>query len=167
MTFEISDKPQIMKEYFLKLYTYNAWANERVMRALINQNVNHEEILTLMSHILSAQLIWLGRIKDEPTGHLHLWKQRTLDELSQMTEAANTQWLEFVKNTDSFNREMAYKNFKGLPYINNVEQIMIHLVNHSTYHRAQIALLLRQNGMEPVNTDYITHDRVLTGQLKV
>jgi uncharacterized damage-inducible protein DinB len=43
---------------------------------------------------------------------------------------------------------------------------MIHLVNHSTYHRAQIATLLRQGGLEPVNTDFITYDRVVTGQLK-
>ena len=44
--------------------------------------------------------------------------------------------------------------------------IMIHLVNHSSYHRAQIAMLLRQNGFEPVNTDFITYDRVITGQMK-
>jgi uncharacterized damage-inducible protein DinB len=42
---------------------------------------------------------------------------------------------------------------------------MIHLVNHSTYHRAQIAILLRQQGFEPVNTDFITYDRVITKQL--
>jgi uncharacterized damage-inducible protein DinB len=48
-----------------------------------------------------------------------------------------------------------------------VEQIMIHLVNHSSYHRGQIAMLLRQNGFEPVNTDYITYDRVISGQLKL
>jgi uncharacterized damage-inducible protein DinB len=43
---------------------------------------------------------------------------------------------------------------------------MIHLVNHSSYHRAQIAMLLRQKGFEPINTDFITYDRVITGQLK-
>ena len=43
---------------------------------------------------------------------------------------------------------------------------MIHLVNHSSYHRAQIAMLLRQKGMEPINTDFITYDRVKRGQLQ-
>jgi len=28
------------------------------------------------------------------------------------------------------------------------------------------ALLLRQNGFEPINTDFITYDRVITGQWK-
>jgi uncharacterized damage-inducible protein DinB len=52
----------------------------------------------------------------------------------------------------------------GDSYTNNVEMIMIHLVNHSSYHRAQIAMLLRQKGLEPINTDFITYDRVITGQ---
>jgi uncharacterized damage-inducible protein DinB len=54
----------------------------------------------------------------------------------------------------------------GKYFENNVQQIMIHLVNHGTYHRGQVAMLLRQKGFEPVNTDYITYDRVISGQLK-
>ncbi|HMR56073.1 MAG TPA: DinB family protein, partial [Cyclobacteriaceae bacterium] len=63
-------------------------------------------------------------------------------------------------------RVLKYKNYVGDYYETNVEQIMIHLVNHGSYHRGQVAMLLRQKGYEPVNTDYITYDRVLTGQLK-
>jgi len=29
-----------------------------------------------------------------------------------------------------------------------------------------VAMLLRQNGFEPINTDYITYDRMISGQLK-
>jgi len=47
-----------------------------------------------------------------------------------------------------------------------VESIMMHLVNHCSYHRAQVALLLRQKGFEPLNTDFITYDRVVRGQWK-
>ena len=82
-----------------------------------------------------------------------------------MAEEISTLWLDFVTGQESFNRSLTYNNYVGDPYVNNVENIMIHLVNHSTYHRAQIALLLRQKGFEPVNTDFITYDRVITGQL--
>jgi uncharacterized damage-inducible protein DinB len=71
-----------------------------------------------------------------------------------------------VNSTDNFNRDLSYNNYVGDPYITNVESIMIHLVNHSSYHRAQIAMLLRQTGFEPINTDFITYDRVLRGQWK-
>jgi len=155
-----------MKEYFLKLYQYNAWANKRVLSAMEKQGVEDEKILTLMSHIVSALFIWLNRIKGLPTTPFPLWEQYKLSELITMSEDACNNWLEFVGNQDDFNRELRYKNYVGDPYVNNVEQIMIHLVNHSTYHRGQIALLMRQKGFEPVNTDFITYDRVVRGQLK-
>jgi uncharacterized damage-inducible protein DinB len=83
-----------------------------------------------------------------------------------MVDSAGKQWLDFVESTDDFDRELTYRNYTGDPYTNNVETIMIHLVNHSSYHRAQIAMLLRQNGFEPINTDFITYDRILRDQLK-
>jgi uncharacterized damage-inducible protein DinB len=83
-----------------------------------------------------------------------------------MIEDAGTKWLEFVESENNFNRELTYKNYTGDLYTNNVEMIMIHLVNHSSYHRAQIAMLLRQKGFEPINTDFITYDRVIRGQWK-
>jgi uncharacterized damage-inducible protein DinB len=155
-----------MKKYFLKLYQYNAWANQRVMNILVQQKVNNEQILTIMGHILAAQFLWLHRIKGLPAPDLKLWGSYTLGELTGLTEKAAREWLDFVETTEDFDREMTYRNYVGDPYTNNVEMIMVHLVNHSSYHRAQIALLLRQKGLEPVNTDFITYDRVITGQLK-
>lgn len=155
-----------MKEYFLKLYRYNAWSNDRVINCLVRQKVSHVKILSLMGHIVAAQFLWLHRIKGLPPPSIKLWDNYQLDNLVKLTADANKRWLEFVENTDDFNRELTYKNYTGDPYTNNVESIMIHLVNHSTYHRAQIALLLRENGLEPVNTDFITYDRVLRGQWK-
>jgi uncharacterized damage-inducible protein DinB len=155
-----------MKKYFLKLYQYNAWANKRVIRALTTQSVTHAKILSLMGHIVAAQFLWLHRIKGLPPAPVKLWGDYTLEQVTQMAEEAGTLWLEFVENNDNFDRELTYTNYVGDPYVNNVEAIMMHLVNHCSYHRAQIAMLLRQNGFEPINTDFITYDRVLRGQWK-
>lgn len=155
-----------MKNYFLKLYQYNAWANKRVLGCLTHQNVTDEKILTLMGHVAAAQFLWLHRIKGLPAPDVKLWGNYQLDQLNGLSEKAGKEWLDFIERTDNFNREMTYKNYVGEDYTNNVEMIMIHLVNHSSYHRAQIAMLLRQKGLEPVNTDFITYDRVMTGQLK-
>ncbi len=155
-----------MKKYFLKLYRYNAWATKRVISTLVRQQVNDAKILSLLGHIVAAQFLWLHRIKGLPAPDVKLWGEYTLDQLITMSEKAATQWLEFVESTDDFDREMTYRNYVNELYTNNVENIMIHLVNHSSYHRAQIAMLLRQKGFEPINTDFITYDRVITGQLK-
>jgi len=155
-----------MKAYFLKLYQYNAWSNKRVLGCLTRQDVRDEKILTIMGHIIAAQFLWLHRIKGLPPANVKLWGDYTLEQVVSMGEEAGRLWLEFVESTDDFNRELTYTNYVGDPYVNNVETLMIHLVNHSSYHRAQIALLLRQKGYEPINTDFITYDRVLRGQLK-
>jgi uncharacterized damage-inducible protein DinB len=155
-----------MKQYFLKLYQYNAWANKRVIKALTTQAVSDEKILSLMGHIVAAQFLWLHRIKGLPPADVKLWGEYSLEKVTQMAEEAGKLWLDFVEANDDFNRELTYHNYVGDPYVNNVETIMIHLVNHCSYHRAQIAMRLRQKGMEPINTDFITYDRVLRGQWK-
>jgi uncharacterized damage-inducible protein DinB len=155
-----------MKQYFLKLYRYNAWSNKRVLGTLQRQNVRDEKILTIMGHTVAALFLWLHRIKGLPAPDVKLWGEYSLEQLVELAEKAGKEWLEFVESTDNFNRELTYRNYVNEPYTNNVENIMIHLVNHSSYHRGQIAMLLRQKGFEPINTDFITYDRVITGQLK-
>ena len=154
-----------MEQYFIKLYQYNAWANNQVMKCLVSQSVADEKALSIMSHLLAAPFIWLNRIKGLPKSEVKLWETQDLDILQQMADDGAAIWLDFIVNTKSFDRDLSYTNYVGSPFVTNVEQIMIHLVNHSSYHRGQVALRIRQIGLQPVNTDYITYDRVITGQL--
>jgi uncharacterized damage-inducible protein DinB len=154
-----------MKKYFLKLYQYNAWANRRVLNGLEQQRITHEKILSLMGHVGAAEMLWLHRVKGLPKPNVKLWDNYSLNELVGMIEKVDHQWLEFIEQTESFDRELSYTNYTGDPFTNNVEMIMVHTANHASYHRAQVAMLLRQNGFEPVNTDFITYDRVVRGQL--
>ena len=155
-----------MKQYFLKLYQYNAWANKRVLDCLVRQQVADEKIISVMGHVIAAQFLWLHRIQGLPPAEVKLWDEYKLEQLVSMSADITQRWVQFVTDTDDFNRDLSYNNYVGDPYITNVEMIMIHLVNHSSYHRAQVAMLLRQKGYEPINTDFITYDRILRGQWK-
>jgi uncharacterized damage-inducible protein DinB len=155
-----------MKPYFIHLFTYNAWANRRVLNALKEQDVRDAKMLSLMGHIVAALMLWLHRVQGLPPPQVKLWDDWNVDQLIELSELYCTRWQDFVNKEDSFSRELSYTNYTGDPYINNVEMIMIHQVNHATYHRAQVAMLMRQQGYQPVNTDFITWDRVRTGQLK-
>src|SRR6267142_4398557 len=154
-----------MKKYFLKLYQFNAWANQRVMKTLADQQVNHEKIISLMGHIAAAEMLRLHRVKGLPKPDVKLWSAYSREELSAMLKKADADWLDYIQSTESFDRELNYTNYTGDPFTNNVEAIMIHTANHASYHRAQVAMLLRQHGFEPDNTDFITYDRILLGQL--
>ena len=156
-----------MKKYFLKLYQFNSWANQRIIQCLRDQEVEHEKINSLMGHIAAAETLWLHRVAGLPKPDVKLWSTYSVDELAPMLVKADEEWLEYIQRTENFDRDLTYTNYTGDPFINNVEAIMIHTVNHASYHRGQVAMLLRQNGFEPANTDFITYDRVILGQLKV
>jgi uncharacterized damage-inducible protein DinB len=155
-----------MKEFFLKWYSYNAWANRRIISCLQRQEVTDEKVLSIMGHLVSANFIWLNRIKDLPKSNYELWGNYDVALLKRMVDEADEQWMNFIRDNENFDRVLKYRNYVGDYFENNVQQIMIHLVNHGSYHRGQVAMLLRQKGFEPINTDYITYDRVLSGQLK-
>ena len=50
---------------------------------------------------------------------------------------------------------VSYVNSKGEPWTSSVEDILTHVVLHSSYHRGQIAADMRAAGHTPAYTDYI------------
>ncbi len=64
---------------------------------------------------------------------------------------------------DQFDPEkiIAYSNTRGEKFSNKVLEILYHIFNHSTYHRAQIVTDLKSHGLEAINTDYIFYKRSL------
>lgn len=156
-----------MKQYILKLYQYNAWANRRVIGCLERQAVTDEKILSIFAHCVAANFIWYNRFMGLPKSDYKLWGGNySIVEMKQMVEEAARIWLEFIESNNSFDRVLKYHNYVGDYYENNIQDIMIHLVNHGSYHRGQVAVLLRERGYDPINTDLITYDRVLLGQWK-
>jgi len=57
---------------------------------------------------------------------------------------------------------IAYKNFKGDSFENRVEDILTHVINHSTYHRGQIIAQLKGQLPSLPSTDYILFIREQT-----
>jgi uncharacterized damage-inducible protein DinB len=57
---------------------------------------------------------------------------------------------------------ISYHALDGHPYAHPLEKLMRHVVNHSTYHRGQLATQLRQLGHTPPNTDFIRFLREAT-----
>jgi uncharacterized damage-inducible protein DinB len=51
------------------------------------------------------------------------------------------------------NKVISYRTMKFGEYKNPLWQSMQHMVNHSTYHRGQIATLLRQLDAKPISSD--------------
>jgi len=59
-----------------------------------------------------------------------------------------------------FEKNIYYKNLKGIAYKNKLADILAHVINHGTHHRAQAGQQLKFAGFEnlPI-TDYIFYVR--------
>ncbi len=150
-----------MKKYFIDLLRYNDWANSRILITLEESEVNDSDILQLYSHTLSAQIIWLNRIKDIPVSPFPVWETYNLRELRSMTEESSRNWMSFVQAhpNQTFEEMINYQSTEGKKYENTLRQIIAHVVNHSTYHRGQLAIRLKEKGIQPPSTDYIVFAR--------
>ena len=150
-----------MKKHFRDLFQYNDWANQRVLITLEKCDFKNEKLLLLFSHLISAQIVWLNRIKDIPTSPFPIWEQYKLRELRSMTEESSANWLNYLDSHkfETFEEMVFYKNSTGKKYENTIREIINQVINHSTYHRAQIASLLKEEGIEPPVTDYIIYAR--------
>jgi uncharacterized damage-inducible protein DinB len=54
---------------------------------------------------------------------------------------------------------MEYRNSAGVPFHTSVADMLAQAALHGSYHRGQIALLVRQGGGTPAVTDYIAFVR--------
>lgn len=150
-----------MKKHFTDLFKYNDWANQRMLITLEDIPEPNEKLLLLYGHIISAQIIWLNRIKDLPTSPFPLWTDYKIRELRTMTEESTSNWFSYLNQhrMDTFEEMIFYKNSAGRKYESTIREIITHVVNHSTYHRGQMALVLREMGVNPPMTDYIHYRR--------
>lgn len=148
-----------MEAIFDKLWLYNDRANISLLDSLEKQRHTQNlpsKSLRLLSHIVNTQMIWLGRIREIPAS-VGVWEEHDLETCKKMHQQASIQ---IKKEIDSriamLQQTVKYKTTKGVPYEDHIDDILLHLFNHGTYHRGQIAQDLRLNGLEPINTDYIT-----------
>ena len=66
--------------------------------------------------------------------------------------------LRIVEEYD-FDERIRYTTSRGETFESTVRDILFHAINHSTYHRGQIASDFKLHGMTPLITDYIFYKR--------
>jgi uncharacterized damage-inducible protein DinB len=160
----------LLSNYLLRLWEYNEWANQTYLDRL--ESLEKEgislppRIALLNSHVILAQKLWLTRIKGNPDSSIDIWASLPFQTLRPISVQNFQDWTAHLANADQaeLDRKVSYLNFQKKPYTNSVFEICMQNINHASYHRAQYALLLRQMGIEPPNTDFITHSRLISGQ---
>ena len=158
-----------------RLYDYNNWANERVLESLrpigqevftSNKQASHGSIRGIIAHIAAAEWIWLERWKgSSPAGLLPESEFETVEIATQRLRKIDHDLQQFTSalTQADLDGSRGYKTTEGKAYSNVLSDMLLHLANHSSYHRGQITTLLRQSGAAPQSTDFILFIR-LKGQ---
>ncbi|WP_454802573.1 DinB family protein [Mucilaginibacter phyllosphaerae] len=150
-----------MKSYFIRLLNYDHFANTQ-MADLIAQTGAAGKPMGLMAHILTAQQIWLKRLKTTSAPLSHLWPNWTIEQIQEEIDSNYRDLKDFLEAlpAQDYDKAIAYKNSVG-DWENTISDILIHLFNHGTHHRAQIGTLLKLNGAQLPMLDYILYIRNL------
>ncbi len=144
---------------------YDSWANRCVADTLRGLESIPKDILSLFGHLVAAQQLWLDRVHGDESS-IAVWPDLSFDEIDERLRLVADAWKLLLENQreDKLLRPIAYTNSRGAPWANRVEEIMHHVALHSAHHRGQIALFMRQSGIDPPLTDFIHAVRM--GQLE-
>ena len=145
-----------LADYLRREFVYDEWANREVLAAIRASGTASERSVQLMAHLLSAERIWLERLKQQPQS-APVWPKSGLEECDAQAAELAGLWREYLDliTAGDVNQSVSYKNGKGEEWKSSIVDILTHVVLHSAYHRGQIASHMRENGQTPAYTDFI------------
>lgn len=147
-----------MKAYFHQLFDYNYYCNKRLIDTCCNLQAMPEKSAELFSHILNAHHIWNARILGVDS-QVQVWEVHKCEAWQDLHYDNQRNTFEIITNADHLEKRIDYENSQGRTFANTLQDILFHILNHSTHHRGQIAMDFRANGLEPLELDYIFYKR--------
>ena len=147
-----------MIPFFKELFEYNHHYNQKLASVFSDHATKiPEKSIKWFSHILNAHRVWNSRILPV-ADKFTVWQTHDVNEL---TGIDRTNFIDSLKilEQEKLETEIKYLTSKGDPFANTIQDILFHVINHSTYHRGQIAVDFREHGIEPIVTDYVFYKR--------
>lgn len=155
------------------LYEYDRWANGRVFQmaaTLSAQQFTRDlggsfpSVRDTLLHILAGEWTWLTYWNEPSLGPAFLSELRSRREALFNPDAfpdvaaVRSKWSEVEKQQIEFVSCVTDQSLQAMVAFRATHVplagLMQHLANHSTYHRGQVALMMRQLDATPVATDF-------------
>lgn len=148
-------------EHLRELFVYNDWANRRLIVALKTRP--SKTGCKILAHILVTEKEYYERLYGKDSTGFDFWQDLSLEDCSELVRENSVNYERLLKTFDDegLGQSAAYKTSEGIPQQNNFREMLTHVVLHSAMHRGQVNKALREDGFEPVGTDYIIYLRSL------
>jgi uncharacterized damage-inducible protein DinB len=143
-------------DHFARLFTYDDWANREVLANLQAAPAASPQSLKLVAHVLAAERLWLERLSQQEQT-LPVWPQFTIEQCVDQLAALASLWKNYLAagSEAELEKSVSYRNSKGEAWSSRKEDILMHVIMHSAYHRGQVATAVRAAGSTPAYTDFI------------
>jgi uncharacterized damage-inducible protein DinB len=163
---------------FRLLYGFNSWANQRTREACAaltpeqftrSLGSSFGSVRDTLAHLLGAEWIWLerwaGRVPDALPKAADFPDFASIEQRWAQIDVQLTHFMILLKPQD-LETVLHYKTVAGTAMEGPLWQTLQHVANHGSYHRGQIATMLRQLGAKPNSTDMIQYYRELAARMK-
>jgi uncharacterized damage-inducible protein DinB len=141
---------------------YNQWADEKLLDAAEGLSTQELErprdvyfgsVANNLWHMLIVQQLWLARWKGDSLPSVDRPAIPSWRAAYAASHAALREYVASLTVTD-LTRIVKYTPRSGVPRAQPLDQLILHLANHGTAHRAEIGLLLERLGRSPGDLDY-------------
>jgi uncharacterized damage-inducible protein DinB len=139
-------------------------AASRVPDDVLNrEHTSFGSVLGTLAHIAGAQDIWLQRWTDgkNERSAASTSQMKTLTEVKGAFARVHAALREYVSKLieQDVDRTLYYQDSAGNPYDRALWQLMVHVANHGTHHRAEAAASLSHLGHSPGDLDFVYFER--------
>jgi uncharacterized damage-inducible protein DinB len=118
---------------------------------------------------MSSETVWLGRWRDQsPKAHLDPKDYPTLSALKENWAQVEGEMRLFIEQQteESLQSEITYNNFRQEKFSVPLWQMLMHVVNHETHHRGELAAMFALMNVAHPEEEVIQYFLVLSGQKK-
>jgi uncharacterized damage-inducible protein DinB len=158
----------MLREAVLQMARYHAWANEVFAEYFMHQDPelvtrhfpsSFPSIRQTMLHIWDGLDVWYRRLHGEsPTVFRSEQWSGSLDATFRGLIDISQRFVEYVTTLSEADLEevVEYKTMAGRPQSSKRYEVLLHVFNHSTYHRGQCVTMARAlDLLEIPSTDFV------------
>ncbi|MGB7338224.1 MAG: DinB family protein [Phototrophicaceae bacterium] len=159
----------ITLDYMRLLWNYNYWAQHQLwecLKTVSQSDFEHEIAYGIGSlhkhayHTMWAEALWLARIQNVNLSDWDIQDYPTPNSIINRWQHVETNWRDFIDHLTEHDLETTFiaKASTGT-FKHTIGETMLHVVNHSTDHRAQMLRLIGEFGGQTFEQDIIFYLR--------
>jgi len=144
--------------FFNQLFDYNFYCNKKLIETCTTLDEVPTRSIELFSHMLNAHHLWNARINGKKSQY-DVWQLHAVKDWADIHYENQRASFEITSNAEDFEKRIDYDNIEGRLFTNTLQDLLFHIINHSTHHRGQIATDFRANDLTPQPMDYAFYKR--------